>query len=133
MLYVTGIHALNLSCSLNTCGDWHTSALNWSKLDVRESSKSIFDDWGIEKARDLPDNIKMIPVANHLRAILDLMESDSLRFIKGFYNDWICTDEYNNIFFSKVILLRDKPNWNEINKLMKYEFLWDWDKFRDNS
>jgi len=24
MKYITGIHALNLPCSLDTCGDWHS-------------------------------------------------------------------------------------------------------------
>ena len=29
MKYISGINALNLPCSLDTCGDWHTSALQW--------------------------------------------------------------------------------------------------------
>ena len=32
MEYITGQYALNLSCSLNTTGDWHTSALNWKNV-----------------------------------------------------------------------------------------------------
>ena len=27
MLYLSGIHALKIENTLNTCGDWHTSAL----------------------------------------------------------------------------------------------------------
>ena len=29
MKYVTGIHALNIPCNLETSGDWHMSAIQW--------------------------------------------------------------------------------------------------------
>jgi hypothetical protein len=37
MLYLSGIHALNLPCSLLTCGDWHTSGINWHGFVLLES------------------------------------------------------------------------------------------------
>ena len=42
MNYLLGIHALNLKCSLDTCGDWHTSALHWDHLPWRKSNGSLF-------------------------------------------------------------------------------------------
>lgn len=42
------MHALNIDNSLNTCGDWHTSALDWQNIDLAESKGSLFEDWGIE-------------------------------------------------------------------------------------
>lgn len=48
MRYISGLKALNLPCSLDTCGDWHTSAINWSNIETKESNKSFFKDWGIE-------------------------------------------------------------------------------------
>lgn len=51
MKYLTGIHALNLPCQLSTCGDWHTSALQWSSLSLKESDDSVFRDYGIEENR----------------------------------------------------------------------------------
>lgn len=36
MKYVSLIHALNLPCSLDTCGDWHTSALQWDSPNILE-------------------------------------------------------------------------------------------------
>ena len=41
MQYLSGIHALNLQCSLDTSGDWHQSALRWKDLDWRESDGSL--------------------------------------------------------------------------------------------
>ncbi len=49
MKYISGIHALNLRCSLQTCGDWHQSGIQWKMPTVRESSNSLFGDYGIEK------------------------------------------------------------------------------------
>jgi len=49
MLYITWVYALNLPCKLNTTGDWHASSLRWgSNIDIRESTESIYKDWGIE-------------------------------------------------------------------------------------
>lgn len=47
MRYITGIHALNLPCSLKTCGDWHTSALKWVDITYADTESSILGDWGI--------------------------------------------------------------------------------------
>ncbi len=42
MIYVSGIHALNLNCKLNTSGDWHQSALKWKDITLLDSEKSPF-------------------------------------------------------------------------------------------
>lgn len=44
MRYLSGIHALNLKCELDTCGDWHQSAIQWERLKLYESNESL---WGI--------------------------------------------------------------------------------------
>lgn len=49
--YLTGIHALNLTCKLDTCGDWHSKSINWNHPDIRESSDSVLKDYGIEEDR----------------------------------------------------------------------------------
>ena len=130
MLYLTGVHALNIDNSLETCGDWHASALDWSKIVLVDSEKSIFKDWGIETDKTIPDNEGLFNVANDLRAILDLMTNkNNLGYLKGFRNDFICVDTYNELFFSKVILLKSLPHWEDINNLMKKEFMFEWDNF----
>ena len=49
MKYITGVHALNLPCSLLTCGDWHSPSLQWERLRFSESNDSVFGDYGIER------------------------------------------------------------------------------------
>ena len=129
MIYLSGVQALNIENSLNTCGDWHQTAIQWDKLKLKESNDSIFKDWGIELDKKVPDHTEHYAVANDLRAILDLMVDGQTRWLKGFSNDFICTDEYNEIFFEQVIKLKGLPNWDDINKLMQNEFMWDWDRF----
>ena len=129
MLYISGIHALNIEDSLETCGDWHTSALQWERIDLLDSDKTIFKDWGIETDKSIPEHEELYNVANTLRAILDLMVKGSTGYLKGFRDDFICTDRYNQEFFEKVWMLRDLPHWEDINNLMKREFMFEWDNF----
>lgn len=49
MKYITGTFALNLSCKLETCGDWHCSGIQWNKVRIEDSETSFFGDYGIEK------------------------------------------------------------------------------------
>lgn len=129
MIYVSGICALNIEDSLETCGDWHTSALSWSTLDLRDSSKSVFGSWGIESNKRIPEHEELYNVANTLRAVLDLMSDGQVGYLRNFRDDFFCTDKYNEEFFRQVILLRDNKHWNEINDLMKHEFMYEWDSF----
>lgn len=68
MKYISGIHALNLRCSLETCGDWHASGIQWKNLTVRESSDSVFGDYGIEDNSSVPGHPGNHKAANHIRA-----------------------------------------------------------------
>lgn len=130
MLYLSGVHALNIENTLNTCGDWHTSALDWSNIKLADSSNSVFEDWGIEMNKSIPEHTELYNVADDLRAILDLMQKEeNLGYLKGFRDDFICTDEYNDIFFQKVILLRNLKHWHNIDALMQREFMFEWQNF----
>lgn len=129
MKYITGIHALNIEDSTNACRDWHTSALNWKTIRLIESDNTLFKDWGIEKDKKIPDNDGLYNVANTLRAIVDLMSTGNIGYLKGFRDDFLCTDEYNKELFEKVALLKDSEHWNDIHKLMKCEFMWEWDNY----
>lgn len=130
MKYITGIHALNLECSLNTCGDWHQSSIDWKNIWFAESNGSIFGDWGIEKNTLNSIVYRGVPHANHLRAIIDLMYLKNYRnYLKGFREDFICTDEYNDEFFEKVYMLHELKEWDEIAALMKREYMQLWDEF----
>ena len=133
MKYLSNIHALNIENSLNTCGDWHTSALNWSNIKLLESGNSIFGDWGIESGKSIPEHSGVFNVANDLRAILDLMVDGNVGFLRGFKNDFICTDEYDLEFFEKVLELKEVPHWSDIDELMKKEYMFKWDRFKQSN
>lgn len=130
-LYITGIYALNLPCSLETTGDWHSSSLNWKNAHFKNANESTFSLWGIEK-HYVNQLGKDCLVANHLRAILDLMEEGKTKMLKGFRKDWICVDDYNNVFMEQVWKLRNKNNWEDIDDLMVREFTLLWRKFKED-
>lgn len=89
MIYITGIHALNLPCDLITCGDWHQSALRWEKITFRESEDSIFKDYGIESNHDIPGHDGKYFVANTIRALLDLLDEGDFSNAQGMNEDFM--------------------------------------------
>ena len=123
MKYLSGLYALNLECQLNTSGDWHTSALDWSKVKFYDSENSIFQDYGIELNRTLPEHNGKYNVANHIRAVLDLVVGKQFDILGDFKNDFICNDNYTNVIFEKVGLLL--PN-NEISDFMHKIYGKEW-------
>lgn len=130
MLYISGIHALNLSCELETCGDWHQSAIQWNNIPLQESEGSIFGDYGIELNRKVPEQIEIFAVANHIRALLDLLVAGKFSIAQGMKNDYICRDKYTEEIFEKVLLLKNNENWNEIDNFMKKEYLSQWSNYK---
>lgn len=84
---------------------------------------------GIESNKKIPEHEETYFVANTLRAILDMLIDGRTSFLKGFRDDFICTDKYNGVFFEKVYMIRDLPNWKDILQLMKREFMLEWDSF----
>ena len=130
MKYVTGIFGLNIEDSLeDACGDWHTSGLNWDNLVLYESESSLLGNYGIETNKRIPCHDGLYNVANTIRCVLDLMVGKHTRYLKGFRNDFFCSDVYNEEIFNKVYELRGLDNWNEINALMKREYMFEWDKY----
>lgn len=129
MKYISCIHALNLPCSLETCGDWHTSALQWERPQIRESDNSIFGDYGIEICSIIPENPGTYHIANTLRALLDLLAEGNFGIAQGAKEDFICNDKYTQEFMEKVYMLRDMKHWNKINEFMKREYMFEWDEY----
>jgi len=126
MEYITGIHALNLPCSLLTCGDWHCSALKWKKVTLRDSKDSFFGDYGIEKCSVVPEHEGTYAVANHIRALLDLLEVGNFSAAQGMNQDFIGNDGYNDEIFDKVSLLCSLPHWRAIDSFMGREYYGKW-------
>lgn len=131
MKYITGIHALNTPCSLDTCGDWHASALRWKKIKFLESEYSIFGDYGIEANKSIPKHDEKFFVANHIRACLDMLLLGDFANLQGMNNDFIVVSKYNNEIFEKVLLLKNQKHWNEIDKFLCKEYKRKWINFKN--
>ena len=131
MKYLTGIHALNLPCKLNTCGDWHCSGLRWEKLSFKESEQSIWGDYGIETHKSIPflSETDTYNVANHIRALLDLLYECDFTVAQGMKEDFICTNEYDEEIFGKVLMLKSHSMWSCINDFMQEEYGIEWKKY----
>ncbi|MCY3038976.1 MULTISPECIES: hypothetical protein [Aerococcus] len=126
MKYLSGQFALNIPCKLETYGDWHILALDWSNPDFKESQNSVFGNYGIEDNKKLPYHTGTYFVANHLRAILDLLDDGYVKYLVGMKNDFIGTDQYNNEFFDQVYLLNNNKHLQSIYKLLLREFGLEW-------
>jgi hypothetical protein len=126
MQYITGIHALNLPCSLETCGDWHRSALRWKDITFMDTENSFFKDYGIETQKHIPEHDETFAVANHIRALLDLLETRKFSVAQGMNNDFICNDGYTPEVFDKVAKMKELPHWPEIDRFMGKEYYSKW-------
>ena len=133
MVYITGVHALNLKCSLDTCGDWHQSSLNWINPPLRESSASIFGGYGIECNKLIPYNHDLFNVANHIRAILDMLSEGNLSYLRGMRNDFIGESQHVDEMLSLITKLKHTSHWNKIDSLMRKEYMLKWININTNS
>lgn len=132
MKYISGIHALNLPCELQTSGDWHKSALKWKYLTLLESSTSPFGDYGIStEPRNIPEHERKFFVANHIRACLDMLDLGDFSNLEGMNRDYIANDSYNEQIFCKVLLLKNHKNWKNIDLFMEKEYLLKWKRFKE--
>ena len=126
MRYISGIHALNLPCSLVTCGDWHRSALKWRDITFMDTETAFFKDYGIEFHKRVPEHDETYPVANHIRAILDLLETGKFSVAQGMNNDFICNDSYTEEVFDMVATMKSLPHWAKIDSFMGREYYSKW-------
>lgn len=126
MIYVSGIHALNLNCKLNTTGDWHQSALKWKDITFLDSEKSPFGEHGIEDGHEIPKQKGKFYAANHIRACLDLISLGHFDVAQGMREDFICNEAYTEEIFNHVAMLKGTPNWNEIKNFKNKEYGSTW-------
>lgn len=130
MIYLSGIHALNLPCDLQTCGDWHTSGIDWKGIALLNSDNSIFGDYGIECDRTIPENDGTFNIANHIRALLDLLAQGRFGLAQGMNKDFICNDVYTEEIFRKALLMKPLDNWPDIDRFMGREYHSKWLDFK---
>ena len=132
MKYITGIHALNLPCKLDTVGDWHQSAIQWNHPQIRESTESVFGDYGIEPGHHIPEHEgTYYYAADTIRALLDMLDSGDFTNAQGMNHAFIDNSDYDNEVFSKVLLLRKNSNWDAIDHFMENEYKMKWVRFKE--
>lgn len=129
MTYLTGMYALNTPCRLKTTGDWHRCCLDWKHPEFAESSNSIWGDLWIEVNSPIPMLGTVGNKANHLRALLDLLAQGRFQEAQGAKDDFICCDDYTELFFEQVILLRNTQLWHDVSKFMYLEYRFAWRSF----
>ena len=115
MKYISGIHALNLNCDLDTCGDWHQSALKWDHIKLYESENSLWNDYGIESNKSIPEHEETYHVANHIRALLDLLYDKNFALAQGMNHNFIGNEKYDIEIFKQVLLMKKTwlLGWNQ--------------------
>ena len=133
MQYLTGIHALNLNCELQTCGDWHQSALRWKDLTLRDTEQSIFGEWGIEYDKKIPNHVELYSTANHIRALIDLIAEGNFSVAQGMKEDFICNDDYTSVVFEKVLMLKTLPHWKQVDAFMGKEYGCQWLGYKEGA
>ena len=126
MKYLSGIHALNLPCNLMTCGDWHSSGIQWRNLTLLDSDRSILGDYGIEYNKFVPEHVETFNVANHIRALLDLLIQGKYTVAQGMNKDFICNETYDDEIFNLVSVLKTHVNWKNIDRFMGKEYCSKW-------
>ena len=130
MQYISGLHALNVPCHLETCGDWHLPPpVSEQHPLLWNSERSLFGEEGIEKGREYHGRI--YPIANHIRACLDMLQAGDFSNLQGMRHDYICTDRYDDKIFHDVWKMRVLPSWEAIDHFMEKEYLMKWVRFRE--
>ena len=99
---------------------------------MRESDGSIFGDYGIEGGIVIPEHTGTYYVANHIRALLDLLELKNFPLAQGMRQDFICNEAYTPEIFEQVSKLRIVPHWAEIDRFMGREYCGTWLKYRES-
>lgn len=136
MEYLTKIYALNLENKLDTDGDWHFSALDWSPKNIQqqlhESEKSIYGDYGIEVNQKIPgysDN-QRFNIANHIRSLLDMIVDKEFNQAQGMREHFIDNEKYTREILEQVYKLRCLVYWKRVDAFMLREYGLTWIAFK---
>ncbi len=132
MEYITDIHALNLECDLGTTGDWHASAIRWEHPRTLDTGETPWGDWGIEVDSDrwVPGNPGRHNIANHVRALCDMVYLGRLSNAQGMSEVFLDGDEYDEDIFEHIYMLRETPRWAAVNEFMGREYGRKWVSYR---
>jgi transcriptional regulator with XRE-family HTH domain len=135
--YLSMMYAFNTrpKTLTKTFGDWHqfNYFYDLKDTDLIKIGDNPLGAWGIDNSVQTPkyNNTKQrYKVANHLRALLDLLYYQRLPKAKEALADFIGTDEYDLLIFEKVALFKTLPHWAKIDNLMDDHFTTKWRKYK---
>ena len=120
--YITGLYALNIPAPEGTTGDWHQVFRHRAGRPPTQevtlgggeySTNHLFGSWGVTEGRErlesvglaVPDEMRNVYVANHMRAIADLVYESvrkygTVRRLQGATRDWLDTNEQRDTVFA---------------------------------
>lgn len=124
MRYVTGMHALNLGNRSYTPGDWHFSAMDWSRPMLLDTDTSPFGMYDI--AEHEAPGMGTVPVAGHVRACLDLIEQGLYGSAQGMRDNFLDNPLTDKPVMDHILLLRGRKDWPGIDRFMGREYLGAW-------
>ena len=84
---------------------------------MRVFQLSVYGDWGIEPNHSISSHEGVFPVANHLRACLDMLDTGNFYHPQGMRDDFIGWYAYTPLIFEKVMLLGDLPHYGKPRNL----------------
>lgn len=119
MRYVSGLPALNLGDRSVTPGDWHHSAMDWAHPFTLDTDDSPYGYWGINDEH-VPGH-GMMPVANHIRACLDMIALGYFGDVQGTRSDFLANPRTDPVVMHQVWKLRGQANWDAIDRFMGRE------------
>lgn len=127
MLYISGLPAFAVTCELESCGLWNIPKsyfLDEEIFKMRDSEKSPFGNWGIEKNKLVPyREFCTYDVANHVRAYVDLLYEGQFEVCKDLFFEAINNAKCRLDIFTLVNgKLRGLPEYPAIFAFMDNEF-----------
>ena len=83
-----------------------------------------------EKDKVIPENTGKYYVANHIRALLDLLQMGLFSVAQGMNEDFIGTDIYDQEIFDLVYSMKELNTWSEIDHFMGNEYRMKWIRYK---
>lgn len=136
MMYLSGRLAFGVPCKSDSCGLWNISKeeyLDDNLFRLKDSDEYPFKNWGIEQNKLVPYRyIGTVPVANHVRAYVDMLYDCKFDELDGLFFDAIDSAKCRSDIFMLVYgKLRNLAVFSEVNKFMIKEFGNAWISYID--
>lgn len=129
MQYITGLHALQCPCALNTPGDTHHASLDWTYPALADTETAFFGDYGVETDKEVARLSGTRNVANHLRGVLDLLYEGKFKDLARLKREIIANDQLTAELFNKVLELHTQNVWNQVSWFIGCEYGLQWLEF----